>query len=108
MQRWTVKPDGKLWLVLHNGEEVSRSNSEAGAWESAWRRAITSAQKRGVKASLIGTDICVDGEPLTSANRQAGRRERLTEAANVAGFTTIDKLATAIIAGDVTVSAAGR
>jgi hypothetical protein len=35
---------------------------------------------------------------------QARRRQRLTEAANLAGFDTIDKLAAAILSGEVTIT----
>lgn len=37
---------------------------------------------------------------------QAERRQRLTEAANLAGFDTIDKLAAAILSGEVIVTQA--
>lgn len=39
---------------------------------------------------------------------QAERRQRLTEAANKAGFDTIDKLAAAILSGEVTISKISR
>ena len=35
---------------------------------------------------------------------QADRRQRITEAANKAGFETIDKLAAAILSGQVTIT----
>lgn len=40
----------------------------------------------------------------TMRNRQARRRQRLTEAAKLAGFDTIDKLAAAILSGEVTIT----
>ena len=36
--------------------------------------------------------------------RQAERRARLKQAAQIAGFKTIDKLAAAILGGDVTIT----
>ena len=39
------------------------------------------------------------------AKAQADRRQRLTEAAQKAGYTTIDELAAAILAGEVTITA---
>jgi hypothetical protein len=96
MQKWTVRQDGPLWLVLHNGNEVSRSNSEAGAWANANRRANTTAAKRGVESALIGDEIVVAGGSTSSQNWQASRRQRHQAAATKAGFDSIDKLANAI------------
>ena len=39
------------------------------------------------------------------AKAQADRRRRLTEAAQLVGYTTIDELAAAILAGKVTITA---
>lgn len=39
----------------------------------------------------------------TIRDRQARRRQRLTEAANLAGYPTIDKLVDAILSGQVTI-----
>lgn len=41
----------------------------------------------------------------TNRDRQARRRQRLTEAAQLVGYTTIDELAAAILAGKVTITA---
>ena len=38
------------------------------------------------------------------AEAQANRRKRLTDAANKVGFDTIDKLATAILSGEVIIT----
>lgn len=40
----------------------------------------------------------------TNRERQARRRQRLTKAAQLAGFKTIDDLASAILAGEVTIT----
>jgi len=96
MQKWTVQQDGDLWLVLHNGEAVERFHTEKKAWISANRRANTSAAKRGLKAALIGDEICVDGGDVSAATWQASRRQRHRQAAIKAGFDSIDKLANAI------------
>lgn len=46
--------------------------------------------------------------PEKQRNRKTAERKRLKQAAEMAGYKSIVQLANAIIAGEVTVSAAGR
>lgn len=102
MQQWTIKEIGTGYAVLHNGTPTARRHdTEEAALSNALRRATTAAQHSGAKVVEIEGGYAVDSAPLTSAQKQRQRRERLKAAAQMAGYATIDQLAAAILAGDV-------
>lgn len=109
MQTWTVVLTGDKFAVTLNGELIPDAtfDSADAACSNAYRRALTSTQHTGGSIREGDHDglpsYTVDSKPLTNAEKQADRTRRRTEAARVAGYSTIDKLVAAILSGEAIV-----